>query len=172
VLATLERFAVRKATPRDADGIGAVYTQSWRSSYRDILPRAYLAGLDPAQRAASYRENLSNGEGLHLVAYDTTYFDIVGFCDAGRSRRGVRWEREIYTLYLLDHAKRHGLGRQLFDSARAYFGGRSLIIWVLEANEDARWFYEALGGRAGGRYQSRIGGATVTEQSYVWESRP
>jgi ribosomal protein S18 acetylase RimI-like enzyme len=108
---------------------------------------------------------------LHLVAFDTTYGEIVGFCDAGRSRRGP-WAGEIYTLYLLDHAKRHGLGRQLFDRARAYFGGRSLVIWVLEDNHHARRFYEALGGRAGARIQSRVGGATVTEQSYVWESRP
>ncbi len=149
-----------------------MYTQSWRSSYRGILPDTYLDRLDWRARAEIHRKNLADGEDLHLVACDTTFGDIVGFCDAGKSRRGGPWASEIYTLYLLDHAKRHGLGRQLFDRVRAYFGGRSLVIWVLEANHDARWFYEALGGRAAGRVQSRIGGATVTEQSYVWESRP
>ena len=172
MLATLDRFAVREATPLDAEGIGAVYARSWRSSYRGILPDAYLDGLDPRVRAVAYRNNLTDGRDLHLVAYDTTHLDIVGFCDAGGARRGVPYASEIYTLYLLDHAKMHGLGRQLFELARARLGGRSLIIWVLEKNAHARRFYEALGGRAAGKFRSTIGGAIVTEQSYVWEKRP
>ena len=165
MLATLDRFAVREASPEDADAIGVVYTRSWQSSYRGILPDAYLDGLDPGARARMHRRNLLDGEDLHLVAYDTTYGGIVGFCDAGTNRRGGPWAREIYTLYLLDHAKRHGLGRQLFERAR---GTRSLIIWVLEHNHHARRFYEALGGKAAHRVQSRIGGVLVTEQAYVW----
>lgn len=170
MLATLDRFAVREAQPLDAAGIGKVYVESWRSSYRGILPAAYLASLDPRVRAAAYRNNLSDGQDLHLVAYDTTHLDIVGFCDAGAARRpGAAYE--IYTLYLLDHAKLHGLGRAFFDAVRDRLRG-SLMIWVLERNQHARGFYEALGGRRGSSVQSRIGGATVTEVSYVWEKRP
>jgi ribosomal protein S18 acetylase RimI-like enzyme len=169
VLATLDRFAVRPATPRDAEGIGRVYVDSWRASYRGILPDAYLDQLDPRMRAALHHRNLTDGEDLHLVAFDTTHGDIVGFCDAGQSRRGGPWRSEIYTLYLLAHAKRHGLGRELFERARRDLDGESLIIWVLEKNHHARRFYDALGGTLGGRFQSRIGGATVIEQAYVWD---
>ena len=146
-----------------------MYTESWRASYRGILPDAYLDQLDARTRAAIHRKNLLDGEDLHLVAFDTTHGDLVGFCDAGRNRRGGPWVYEIYTLYLLTHAKRHGVGRELFERARRTFGGKSLIIWVLEENRHARRFYEALGGQLGGRFQSRIGGATVIEQAYVWE---
>lgn len=154
----------------DAAGIGKVYVESWRSSYRGILPDAYLASLDPRVRAAAYRNNLNDGRDLHLVAYDTTHLDIVGFCDAGTARRaGAAWE--IYTLYLLDHAKLHGLGRAFFDEVRARLLG-SLCIWVLEHNQHARGFYAALGGKQGGSVQSRVGGAIVTEVSYLWEKGP
>jgi GNAT superfamily N-acetyltransferase len=172
VLATLDRFSVRVATPLDAEAIGLVYTRSWQSSYRGILPDPYLDRLDARQRAAAQRKNLTDGEDLHLVAYDTTFLEIVGFCDAGMNRRGGPWAGEIYTLYLLDHAKRHGIGRQMYERARTWLDDnalRGLIIWVLAANHHARQFYEALGGRLGPRMQSRVGGALVTEQAYVWD---
>jgi hypothetical protein len=73
---------------------------------------------------------------------------------------------------MMHHAKRHGLGQQMFERTQAHFaaqGWRSMIIWVLENNHHARGFYEAMGGRRGTTFPSRVGGFPVTEVSYVWD---
>lgn len=123
-------------------------------------------------RAESRREIQRDETGLQLVAYDTTYGDVVGFCDAGISRRAGPWRGEVYAIYLARHAQRHGLGSQMFEQVMAWLHGRgmtSMIVWVLEANAHARRFYEALGGKAGPRWRSTVDGFGVTEVGYVWD---
>jgi GNAT superfamily N-acetyltransferase len=168
------RFATRPAVLADAAGIAVVQAASWRTSYRGILPDAILDGMDATRRVAR-RRDLITGFGLNLVAYDTTHRDIVGYCHAGPSRRDGRTVGELYEIYLVDRAKRYGLGRELFtgfvDWCRNH-GMASMVVWVLENNQHARRFYEALGGRAAMRVQSSVSGFPVVELSYVWPRLP
>lgn len=168
----LDRFALRAATPSDADAIARVQTSSWQTSYRGILPDSILDTMDTARRATMRREILRDAEALNLVAYDTTHGDVVGFCNAGRSRRQGARVGELYEIYIVERAKRFGLGRQLFESTAAWCRAQemsSLIIWVLEGNHHARRFYEAMGGRAAQRIQSAVRGFPVVEQAYLWD---
>jgi GNAT superfamily N-acetyltransferase len=166
------RFAIRAATLADAEAIARVYVDSWRSSYRGILPDALLDRIDVGQRTASRRRILRDAAGLNLVAYETTHRELVGLCDAGPSRRPGPWAGEVYAIYLLHHARRHGLGRDFFARVMAWLRARqmtSMIVWVLENNPHARRFYEALGGRVGPRVSSRLGDVAVVEVAYVWD---
>lgn len=167
-----ERFALRPARAGDARAIAEVLVASWRDSYRGILPDAVLDRLDVVERTRSREAILRTTDGLQLVAVDTTYGDVVGFCDAGPARRPGAWQGEIYAIYLARHAKRYGLGSRMFEDVMAWLhrtGVRSMIVWVLEHNVAARRFYEAMGGRAGPRWPSRVDGFAVTELGYVWE---
>jgi GNAT superfamily N-acetyltransferase len=166
------RFAIRPARLDDADGIARAHTESWRTSYRGILPDAVLARIDVDQRAASWRRTLQDGSMLTLVAYDVTHRDIVGLCDAGPSRRDPG-AGEVYRMYLEHHARRHGLGREMFEQVTQWLRSqsvRSLVIWVLDNNHHARRFYEAMGGRPGRRVPSSVSGFPVVELAYVWDS--
>jgi L-amino acid N-acyltransferase YncA len=170
-----ERFAIRPARPGDAAGIAVVQAASWRSSYRGILPDAVLDGMDArAARVAQRRRSLGS-TGMTLVAYDITHGDIVGYCAAGPSRRFGPAFGELYEIYLVDRAKRFGLGRELFAGFADWCeasGVRSMVVWVLEANRHARRFYEALGGRASARMPSTVDGFGVIEVAYVWDRLP
>jgi len=167
------RFAIRAATVGDAEGIARAHTASWRTSYRGILPDAALDRIDGDQRMRSWRRVLQDRSILTLVAYDTTHRDIVGFCDAGRTRRASPYAAEVYRFYLEHHARRHGLGREMFEHVTDWLRTqqlRSLIIWVLDNNHHARRFYEAMGGRPGSRVPSVVSGFPVVELAYVWDS--
>jgi len=167
------RFAIRTATLSDAEGIARAHTASWRTSYRGILPDAVLDRIDVDQRTATWRKVLQDRSVLTLVAYDTTHRDIVGFCDAGRTRRDSPYAAEVYRFYLEHHARRHGLGREMFEAVTAWLRTqqlRTLIIWVLDNNHHARRFYEAMGGRPGSRVPSVVSGFPVVELAYVWDS--
>jgi len=166
------RFAIREAQLADAAGIARAHTASWRTSYRGLLPDAVLDRIDVDQRTASWRRVLQDRAVLTLVAYDTTHHDIVGFCDAGKSRGDSAYAGEVYRIYFEHHARRHGLGREMFDLVTHWLlvqQLRSLIIWVLDGNHHARRFYEAMGGRAGARMASAVSGFPIVEQAYVWD---
>ncbi|HEY3801129.1 MAG TPA: GNAT family N-acetyltransferase [Kofleriaceae bacterium] len=168
----MTRFAIRQATPDDASGIASAQLASWRSSYRGILPDAVLERLDLSRWTESRRRIAHDRSLLQLVAYDLSHGDIVGFCDAGPSRRTTAAAGEVYALYLVQHAKRHGLGSEMLDHAISWLrtGDRhSMIIWVLEGNQHARRFYEARGGQLGSTYQSQVHGFPVLERAYVWD---
>jgi ribosomal protein S18 acetylase RimI-like enzyme len=167
----VSRFAIREAVLDDAEGIARVHTESWQVSYQGILPGWVLDRIDVGQRIVTRRAMLRDPSSLHLVAYDLTHGDVVGFCDAGTSRRGRTGEGEIYAIYLLHRAKRYGLGTELFERVTERLttsGHRSLVIWVLENNAHARNFYEALGGRVGAKLHTTVAGYPVVEIAYEW----
>lgn len=169
----LARFAVREARLDDAAAIARVHVASWNAAYRGILPEHVLDRYDVGHRLDTRRRILQQPETLHLVAHDTTFGELVGFSDAGRARRPGPWHGEVYAIYLLHHARHHGLGRELFDHTMTWMRGRgmrSMIVWVLENNPHARAFYEALGGRAAARIGSTIAGHAVVEVGYVWDA--
>ncbi|MFN0249311.1 MAG: N-acetyltransferase family protein [Kofleriaceae bacterium] len=165
------RFAVRPATLDDAIEIARVQTQSWQSSYRGILPDSILDTMDPTRRIGSRREIIADSGALNLVAYDTTHGDIVGFANAGPSRRQGQLVGELYEIYILNRAKRYGLGRELFDVVADWCRSRhmaTMIVWVLEGNTHARRFYEAMGGQVAGQTHSTLRGFGVVEVSYLY----
>ncbi len=168
----MSRFGVRVAKLGDAEAIARAHTESWQTSYRGILPDNVLDRIDVGQRADSRRGILANPAIFQLVAYDLTHGDIVGFCDAGPVRRHAPYAAEIYALYLVHHAKRHGLGQGMLERVQQHLtaqGQRSLIIWVLDDNTHARGFYEAMGGKPATTMRSTVGGYPVTERAYVWD---
>jgi GNAT superfamily N-acetyltransferase len=163
-------FIIRDAVLEDADAIARVSAESWRSSYRGVLPDEVLASIDVDKRAAKRRDLLRAGEGLYLVARDAR--ELVGFCDAGPHRDGAPGRGEVYAIYLLERVKRRGLGGKLFRCAQAWLAARGMpvvSVWVIEANSPARRFYEALGGRATVTKQSNVSGVPVVEVEYVWD---
>ncbi|CAN5482828.1 GNAT family N-acetyltransferase [soil metagenome] len=166
------RFAIREAAVADAPGIAHVHSESWRVSYHGILPPTVLDRIDVGQRLASRERILRARAGLNLVAYDCSRGDIVGFCDAGRARGETQIDGEVYAIYFAHHAKRHGLGTEMFERTRDWMearGMRSMIVWVLANNPHACRFYEAAGGRADRTKPTQVGGFPVIERAYVWD---
>jgi GNAT superfamily N-acetyltransferase len=166
------RFGIREGKPADAAAIARAHVTSWTDSYRGILPEGALGHLDVDSR----RRLLADRDRLVVVAHDLTHGDIVGLCDAGpiRERRGPRAAGEIYALYLVPHAKRYGLGTEMFDHARSWLAARGmteLVIWVLANNHPARRFYEAMGGELEARIPSSFRGFPIVEVAYYWGAR-
>jgi GNAT superfamily N-acetyltransferase len=157
--------------PSDADGIACVHVQAWRESYRELIPQATLDALSVEKRAAQWRHTLGNPDRSTFVAeVDGT---VCGFASGG----GILWSglstgSEVSALYLLDTAKRRGVGRALFQAELTALAGRGFTsagLWVLTGNGPARRFYEAMGGRAAENRIDTMGGLALDEISYVWD---
>ncbi len=163
---------VREAHAADAPAIARVHVDSWRTTYRGIIPDEVLAGLSYAEREAMWTKILADttGPGFRYVAEDEAG-EIVGFAAGGAEQTGdPQYTSQLYAIYLLAASQGQGVGRQLVaavarDRARHGFG--SMIVWVAAANA-ARRFYEALGGQQLRTRVATISGVDLEEVAYGW----
>lgn len=160
----------RAAERRDLNAIGEIYVETWRDTYAGILPDDMLLRMSPDIEASRW-SRVIDGKGVVIVA-ETEVDGVVGFGSAGRSRlRALPYGAEIYTLYVSPDHQGRGAGRLLLTAlferlARA--GHSSALIWVLRDNQ-ARFFYEAMGGRHAADREERLWGTAVAECAYAWD---
>lgn len=145
---------IRRATPDDAPALAKVHIDSWQSAYRGLVPDSHLAKLDYGRRAGSFRESLStHSEETYLVEQNG---EVVGFLTLGACRDSdVDHDTtgEIWGIYLGPQHWRKGIGRFLCREGERILQSRGYVkavLWVFEANEQARGFYEAMGFKADG----------------------
>ena len=163
---------IRRATPADASAIARVYVDTWRSIYAGLVPDHALVGMSPVRMARTWaRELASRRAGHEVLAAEAGTRDVVGFTSFGPARdRRLGCAGEIYTLYVLDDHQGSGIGRTLLGAAfRALIeaGMTSTLIWVL-ADNPARFFYEAMGGRRIAERDERLWGTMLHEAAYGW----
>ena len=86
--------------------------------------------------------------------------------------RGVHanYDSELYAIYLLDAAKRRGVGKAMLAQTAAWLEAqdfKSMLVWVLSQNTATK-FYEKIGGK---KFETRIIeiGKPLEEVSYGWD---
>ena len=163
---------IRAAQPTDAVAIAKVHVDSWRTTYKGIVPDDFLAALSYEQRTHMWRPLLSQSPPRSFVyVAEAASGQVIGFASGGPERGGdPDYSGELYAIYLLGVYQRHGLGRHLTSTLvqrLVQVGMPSLLLWVLAANP-CRGFYEALGGQRLYDQQVLIGGASLVEVAYGW----
>ena len=162
--------SIRSATQEDVFSISRLHIESWQTTYRGIVPNAYLASLSAEERAIRWSARLS-GAGRVLVAEEST--ELIGFISGGPIREPVRGcDAELYAIYLLREAQRKGIGTRLLIELAKHLdndGFKSMAVWVLEANSAIR-FYEGSGAARVATKNIEIGGALFPAVAYAWPS--
>jgi GNAT superfamily N-acetyltransferase len=169
-------WRARHAAPVDAASIAGVHVESWRSTYRGLLPDAFLDALSVQDRETMWRRNLeaiaAERSSSCLLVAEVEAGEIVGFSSAGPEReKGSPFEGELYALYLLREHQRKGVGRSLFLAAAQHLesiGCTSMRVWVLKGNP-AIAFYERLGGVPAGEKSISIADEEYLEIAYGWK---
>lgn len=145
-----------------------MHVDSWKTTYRGILPDDFLEGLGYRGREAIW----ANLDPERVLVAESADDAIVGFSAFGRERSEDRvYQGEVYSIYLLEEWQGRGIGVQLMRlSARALHaqGHRGLLVWVLAANRNARRFYEKLGGKVLRSQPLTIEGSDHEEVAYGW----
>lgn len=169
-----ELVVIREAASADAAGIARVHINSWQSTYRGIVPEAYLGSLDYSERTVRWKSLLSEpGSANAIYVAEAQQEGVVGFASGGPERSGDPIYRgELYAIYVLPEYQRIGLGIRLAEAivdplVRA--GLDSMMVWVLADNQPARRFYQRLGGKLLRTQTIEIGGIGLEEVAYGWE---
>jgi hypothetical protein len=81
--------ALRRADPDDARAIAQVRIDAWRTTYRGMIPDAYLAAMNVDESEAMWRRVLAAGPNPASVFVAVDSANVVGFacgtCSASRS---------------------------------------------------------------------------------------
>jgi GNAT superfamily N-acetyltransferase len=167
-------FLLRSATPADAAGIARINAESWRDSYRGIVPDTVLDRPLEADFLRQWR-GLAEGNpaGQMILVIEDEDRTLHGFVSAGPARRPrLNFDAEVYALYVAKESRRMRLGSRLLGAAAqrlALFGKTSLMLWVLEANQTGRTFYVGLGGAELAAVRDEpVYGAKLATVAYAW----
>ncbi|MBE3557791.1 MAG: GNAT family N-acetyltransferase [Ktedonobacteraceae bacterium] len=163
---------IRPARVEDAPGITRVHIETWRTTYRGIIPADFLANLPYEQWLVRRVQMLSKpAENTFTYVAEDDDSHIVGYIMGGPEREhDPQYRGELYAIYLLQQYQRRGLGRRLVlalaeSLVRAHL--YSMLVWVL-ADNSARLFYQSLGGQYLRSKPIEIGGASLLEEAYGW----
>ena len=164
----------RPATPDDADGIAQLHAESWRAAYRGSYPDAYLDGEVWEDRRTVWRERLGAEDARRFVLLAKDGDTLAGFICV-YAQEDAEWGSLVDNLHVAPGRHRSGIGRLLMrEGARwlqEWYPGVGVYLGVLEANDNARRFYERLAGRNEGATEKETpGGGTASICRYVWES--
>jgi ribosomal protein S18 acetylase RimI-like enzyme len=152
----LNDIIIREAAFADAAAIAALHVVAWRQAYGALAPAGVEAIVDEAYRLKRWSEKLSVPIADQLVLVAEQGDVLVGFGAAGAPSEKVFAGRgEIKFLYIDPDLKRRGIGRRLLSALALHLrqsGYTGAALGVVESNEEALAFYQALGGRVVGRY--------------------
>ncbi|MBW4507590.1 MAG: GNAT family N-acetyltransferase [Scytonematopsis contorta HA4267-MV1] len=164
---------IREATHDDVPAIAKVHVDTWRSTYKGIVPDEYLASLSYERREKNWHQifnnSLENGDFTYVAEEKSG--QIIGFANGGLERTGDSvYKGELNAIYILQSSQRKGVGRKLFSTVIEKLNQidiHSMLVWVLDDNFACR-FYEALGGKRVYDKQLEIGGVMLTAVAYGW----
>src|SRR5579875_3238148 len=157
-----QAMIVRAARVEDAGGIAKVHVDSWRTTYKGVIPDDFLASLSYESRSQRWRSMLSNPTRFagDFVAEDKTG-RIVGFISGGPAQEPYPVYRgELYAIYILQEYQGQEIGRRLTEALVGKLleaGIDNMLVWVLRRILPASSTKRSAGDSSG-RDRSRLAG--------------
>jgi len=162
---------IRKATILDAPYIAKVHVDSWRTTYKGILPDKFLQRLTYEGRTKLWE---SNTKEQNVYVAENKEGVIVGFSVGGKERTGIYqdYEGELNAIYIFQEYQGLGIGKMLMrpvieelEQASIH----SMIVKVLDDNPSKN-FYESLGAKKIDQQKVKIADVIITELVYGWKN--
>ena len=137
-------IVIRNAEKEDVRQISEILVEDWQKAYRGIMDDDFLDSMNADQRyeieVKRYQKYVVAANGDEVLGY--AWLEMAG--DGGA-------DCEIIALYVRYNRRNGGIGKALMRNAMDAFrqaGRKKMIVWCLKENEEARRFYEKMGGTA------------------------
>lgn len=162
---------IRQAETKDAAGIAKVHVDSWRTTYKNILPAEFLENLSYEQRTILWDSNISDQTNYVVVA-ENAEGTIIGFGTAAKRKTNtVDGAADLTSIYLLEDYQSQGIGKMLLAELFLHFkrlGYKNVFVEVLEENK-TRYFYEYYGAKPIKSVEIKMAGTVLKELIYEWD---
>lgn len=162
---------IRVAVKEDSAAIGKVHVDSWRTTYKGIVPDDVLEKMSYEQQKEQWDYILTIDHVIVLVA--EVDGKIVAYASAGPfNQQKFPRQAGLSTLYSLEEYQGQGIGRalvkEMFTMLQAQ-GISKVMVEVLKDNK-SKYFYEKYGAVFLHNTYIEMGGSPLTESIYVWPS--
>lgn len=140
---------IRKAQETDAEGIVYVNTNTWVTTYKEIVPDSVIRNRinSMGDRMIEVAKNIKEKDNMYVAINGDK---VIGVMSYGISRNEEYSKcGEIYSHYVLRDYQGLGLGTKLFKigiNTMLDNGINEMIINVLDKNKNIK-FYEKFGGK-------------------------
>jgi GNAT superfamily N-acetyltransferase len=169
----MSALVLRPAAAVDAPAIARVRIDSWRMTYRGLIPDAYLDGMQQDASTALWERVLSAAPNATSVFVLANADEVVGFAAGNMLKEPKHGKNaELSAIYLRRDYQRAGLGHRLVGAvatAQRAHGATGLIVWVIAGNKGARAFYEQLGATLLVEQPFQWDGMDLVEAGYGWD---
>ena len=163
---------VRQAVLDDADAICSIWLEAFRVGYRGIIPDEAIARRTDEAAESYWRSVLADPERAYFVVVaEAPGEGVVGFAQAGPCEpEEPGYDLELWKLYIREAHHRRGIGRMLMSAMAERLAARGMSSMMLRAfvGNQARGFYERMGGRFVRTESYEILGAQVPSELYGW----
>ena len=164
------KINIENAKVKDAQTISNIHALSWKFAYKNIVPQKYLDELQSDFWTGHFTSWISNNTLRAKILYtDNTPVGCIAY---GKSRDESlpKWG-EIVSVYVHPEHLRKGYGQRLLHTAlidMKKYDYLNCYLWVLELNENARYFYELSGfKRNNDKYNFEIMNKPLTDVRYI-----
>jgi ribosomal protein S18 acetylase RimI-like enzyme len=163
---------IREALLADAKAIARVHVESWQSAYAGLIPTSVLSQMSWRSHADAWSGALRRRASRQaILVAERGGSEIIGFGSCGPARSTpLPHAGEVYTLYVTPEHQDLGIGRDLLNrlfDALVERGFNSAMVWVL-ADNPARFFYEAMGGRRIAERDETLWKTVLHQAAYGW----
>ncbi|WP_417712267.1 GNAT family N-acetyltransferase [Roseibium aggregatum] len=166
---TTDLIDLRAARTADCEALAGIHSEAWLGAYRGVLHGVDLQKMISRRGSTWWRGALARGVDIKILSIAEI---PAGYATYGPCRlNGTGMDGEIYELYLKPEYQGLGFGRVLFQNVRETLAAKNmpgLAVQVLSANESARAFYKAVGGKLAAKSWYRIGGRRLDLSIYAW----
>jgi GNAT superfamily N-acetyltransferase len=173
----MSAIALVAASEQDLEPIALLHAQSWRSTYRGIVPDEFLDGPADSDRRAFWTARFAGAApDRRLLLRALRAGSLLGFVSVMLDEE-PKWGARLDSLHVSPESKGTGVGLALFQAARDWIGraspGTAMHLWCVERNQVARRFYDRQGGTiVEAANRPFAGQASVPEVRYWWAPLP
>ena len=148
ILKVTDNILIRKAKYEDIEQIVDINIEDWKKVYRGIIDDVILDNLNRKEKIEKWKKHY-NLENVIVVEQDE---EILGYCryDDNAVYQNTDIDSEIMAIYVRYNKIACGIGEKLVKYVMNDLKNKNkskMVIWCLQKNENARRFYEKMGGK-------------------------
>ncbi|WP_176736550.1 GNAT family N-acetyltransferase [Oligoflexus tunisiensis] len=159
-------LVVRPLMLEDAAATARLHNETWRDTYRGLMPDSRLDALDDARTELNWRRILTEENPKNRLANFGVFRDgeLLGFGSAGAPREDWGYESELWVINIPRRFQKMGAGKALMQACVQHALGlaaQNMYLYCMIGNDNAMQFYHHLGAvdtdriKAGDGYQER-----------------
>ena len=141
------KLVIRKVKYEDIEQIVDINIKDWKKVYKGIIDDEILNNLNREEKIKKWRKHYNIGNVIVAEEKGT----ILGYCryDDNAIYENTDIDSEIIAIYVDGDKLGNGIGRILIEYVKKDLKNKNktkMVIWCLEKNQNARKFYEKMGG--------------------------